>query len=438
MGGYADDLFNIFYRTNAKPMVKEGYECSEAGKMDFLRKYGVVETVEKIKDEEHNACSKAKKTSSMVYRRPGASPLLFGRHLMQSTVFLSLDDISNELPPYKEEVLEIPLEGRLESSYTKLEDAFRDALRHNPKHKGLRSLMLQTLLCYPDHPFGWETLTYKVLNMKTFEVELRSVGKPANLPETTLFPKEKHLIENIREELAEGRRCQVFATFTHSHDVLARLERVLRDAGFRVAVMRSTVPTDKREDWYEKRLREGVEVVVCHPKLVETGLDLISFPSIYFYETGYSLHTLRQASRRSWRIGQRKDVRIKFFTYKDTVQTSCVRLMGKKMLVAMMTEGKFSGEGLQSFNEDDDLVSAMVRELVEKNHVGETADKVWKDLDRERTKYMPARTSEDESASKPAGPVLVYSNPKPPQKEDPEVLWAPPSAMAGVQMSLFG
>jgi hypothetical protein len=52
-------------------------------------------------------------------------------------------------------------------------------------------------------------------------------------------------------------------------------------------------------------LQAGVEVVVCHPKLVETGLDLLAFPTLYFYETGYSLHTLRQASRRSWRIGQR-------------------------------------------------------------------------------------------------------------------------------------
>jgi len=32
-------------------------------------------------------------------------------------------------------------------------------------------------------------------------------------------------------------------------------------------------------------------VVICHPKLVETGLDLLDFPTIIFYESGYSLHT---------------------------------------------------------------------------------------------------------------------------------------------------
>jgi hypothetical protein len=27
------------------------------------------------------------------------------------------------------------------------------------------------------------------------------------------------------------------------------------------------------------------------PKIVETGLDLLDFPTILFHETGYSLHT---------------------------------------------------------------------------------------------------------------------------------------------------
>jgi hypothetical protein len=49
--------------------------------------------------------------------------------------------------------------------------------------------------------------------------------------------------------------------------------------------------------WKSTRAREGkvVHMSVEHPKLVETGLDLLAFPTLYFYETGYSLHTLRQA-----------------------------------------------------------------------------------------------------------------------------------------------
>ena len=86
-------------------------------------------------------------------------------------------------------------------------------------------------------------------------------------------------------------------------------------------------------------------MVVCHPKLVETGLDLLAFPTLYFYQTGYSLHTLRQASRRSWRIGQKLPVRVKFLTYKGTMQETCLRLMGRKMLVALMMEASSRAKG---------------------------------------------------------------------------------------------
>jgi hypothetical protein len=118
-------------------------------------------------------------------------------------------------------------------------------------------------------------------------------------------------------------------------------------------------------------------------------LDLPAFPTLYFYETGYSLHTLRQASRRSWRIGQRFPVWVKFVTYSGTMQETCLRLMGKKMLVALMMEGKFSGEGLQALDTDEDPMSAMARELVEKAGVGESADAVWRDLGHGREKVLP-------------------------------------------------
>jgi hypothetical protein len=140
--------------------------------------------------------------------------------------------------------------------------------------------------------------------------------------------------------------------------------------------------------------------------LVETGLDLLAFPTLYFYETGYSLHTLRQASRRSWRIGQRFPVRVKFVTYSGTMQETCLRLMGKKMLVALMMEGKFSGEGLQALDTDEDLMSAMARELVEKGGVGESADAVWRELDHERDKVLPRPTLAEPLPAEEPAPVL--------------------------------
>jgi len=83
-------------------------------------------------------------------------------------------------------------------------------------------------------------------------------------------------------------------------------------------------------------------------------------------------------------------VKVKFIVSKATTQTTCLRLMRKKMLVALMMEGKFSGEGIHSLESDDDMMSAMARELVERGNVGESAAAVWADLKREREQQMPS------------------------------------------------
>jgi hypothetical protein len=125
----------------------------------------------------------------------------------------------------------------------------------------------------------------------------------------------------------------------------------------------------------------------------EVALDLLSHPSLIFYESGYSLHTLRQASRRSWRIGQWQPVRVYYRHYEETVQTSCLLLMGKKLLVSLAMEGKFSGDGLQALDDGDDMLTAMARELVTERGIGEPADAVWRQIQAEQAKMLPAATA---------------------------------------------
>ena len=405
MGGYADDLFNIFYRMEPRAMVREGFAYGGQGRRDFQEQYGVLETIEKV-EESDNACSRATKKTVRVLRKPGASPLLFGRFLMNTTAFLSLEDISDKLPRYDESVISVDMDEALQQAYEKLEEDIRSAMKAHRGNKSLMSILLNTLLLYPDHPYDFDEIWARARDPQTKEYVKFLVTEPENLTREALYAKERALIADVKEELRQGRRCQVYATYTGEKDVTLRLETVLRQEGIRVAILRSSVPTDKREDWYDRQLKAGVELVICHPKLVETGLDLLAFPTLYFYETGYSLHTLRQASRRSWRIGQRFPVRVKFITYSGTMQETCLRLMGKKMLVALMMEGKFSGEGLQALDTDEDLMSAMARELVEKAGVGETADAVWRELDHEREKVQPRPAAAEPEPEEEPAPVL--------------------------------
>jgi superfamily II DNA or RNA helicase len=412
LGGYADDLFNTLFRLEAKRMKEHGYEWGTTGRSSFIQDYGVLETITKV-EPANNACSKAK-TTSTVRRKPGASPLLFGEFLMQLCAFVFLEDISGELPPYEETYLSVPMDAPMREAYREVEDDMRKALKAHRGNRSVLSTMLNTLLLYPDHPYGIGALYGTEFDPEHKRRVRFVIAEPRDLPEDRIYSKERRLIEEIKKELAEGRRCQVFAVYTQKHDVTARLQRILGNEGLSTAVLRASVDTSKREAWYARQVKEGVQVVICHPKLVETGLDLLDFPTIIFYESGYSLHTLRQASRRSWRIGQRRPVHVKFLCSEGTMQTSCLRLMGKKLLVALTMEGKFAGEGLQSIDEDDDMLSAMARELVERNGIGDTADSVWRALTAEHQKLFPGRShSDDDASSTEMSGILLDTQPEP-------------------------
>jgi hypothetical protein len=80
---------------------------------------------------------------------------------------------------------------------------------------------------------------------------------------------------------------------TQKRDVTRRLESVLSKAGIKAAVLTTQTPPEEREAWYERQLRVGVQAFIGHPRLVQTGLDLMFCPAIIWYQTGYSTFTLR-------------------------------------------------------------------------------------------------------------------------------------------------
>ncbi len=392
LGGYAEEVFNILFRMHPARMVQEGFEYGEAGVRAFTETYGLLEKITVIEPAD-NACSEARVTKR-VRRRPGASPLLFGRFLMSLGAFISLEDISEALPPYREEVVSVEMDPPLKEAYKKLEGDVKKALKEHRGNQSVMSVALNALLLYPDRPFrlgnlfGWEYDT------DTWRRERFLIAETPDLSEDHVYAKERRLVEEVKAELARGRRCQIYAVYTQKRDVTRRLERILTNEGIRVALLTTDVPPETREGWYDRQLRGGVQAVICHPKLVQTGLDLIDFPTILFYETGYSIYVLRQASRRSWRIGQRLPVKVKYLHYAETMQESCLRLMGKKLLVSLAMEGKFSSEGLQAINEDDDILMAMARELVTEKGIGERADAVWATVQKKQEEVLGTRTSD--------------------------------------------
>jgi hypothetical protein len=61
-----------------------------------------------------------------------------------------------------------------------------------------------------------------------------------------------------------------------------------------------------------------------------------------FHQIPLSTFTLRQASRRSWRIGQSEPVRVFYMAYEGTLQSKLLSLMASKITASSALEGSFS------------------------------------------------------------------------------------------------
>ena len=399
LGGYADELFHILYRLDPRMMREEGFDPGEGGMRQFAETYGVLEKITTIEPAD-NACSKAK-TTTVVKRRPGASPLIFGKYLMNMAAFVSLEDISAALPPYTEEIISVEMDPPLREAYQKLEDDISEALRDHHGNSSVISTAMNALLLYPDKPHGLGPL-YGFTTNEDGERERFLISEPTDLDENVVYAKERRLIEECKKEIAAGRLLQVFAVYTQKRDVTRRMQNLLLKEGIRAEVLTADVPPEQREAWYEKKLAQGMQVCICHPKLVQVGLDLLFAKTILFYETGYSTYVLRQASRRSWRIGQKDAIRVGFLVYSGTAQETCLRLMGKKLLVSLAMEGKLDGGGLQAMDEDDDVLTAMARELVTHQGVGEEAAAVWRALQQSRDEHAPSAVAIEAGIAEPA------------------------------------
>lgn len=390
LGGYAEHLRPLLFRLCPSSLIEEGLAWQAV--TAFNERYGRLETI--VKEREGGGSSNRQSRggkSTTVLVRPGVMPSLFGRHLLGNAVFLSLAEVADQLPPLDERAEAVGFGSSLDRHYRLLELAWKSAIKERLMEKGPRSLqcllgpMLSSLLLYPDHPFGWEKIGYTNPDTGKFVV----VHEPTNLQSNRPLPKEERLIEIVRAKRRLWRQVWIYATYNGAMDVQGRIVRLLTEAGFKVGDLRASVPLAERERWIADHAPQ-CEVIVSHPKLVETGLDFFdgkrsyNFPSIVWYETGYNLFTLRQASRRAWRIGQPEPCDVTYLYYDDSMQSRAMALMGKKLAAAQAIDGKFSSEGLAALAEDESLELAIARSL---------ADQIDVDAGREWAKIAsPAGT----------------------------------------------
>ncbi len=424
MGGYASTLFHLLYRFS--PEIRSEFGRSEESK--WVQRYGFLEqSVRHDRDldepTEDGSVSRRKSYRNQTKERTGLAPgALF--HIIGHSLFLKLSDVASGLPPYEEQIQvarlddEPNLHGFSQASAyqhlaLQLKRALLVALERGSQR--LLSTYLQSLLAYPEGCTRGET----VFDPDSGEV----IVQLPPLDEERVYPKEQQLIDLVAQERLAGRRVLVYATHTGTRDITGRLSAMLERHGFRAAVMKADrVEPKQREAWVAQRVEEGIDVLICHPRLVQTGLDLIAFETVCWYETDYSVYTMRQASRRSWRIGQTRPVKVVFMAYRSTLQADALKLVAQKLQSSLAVEGELPEDGLAGYGDTgDDLMMALARKLVagetddapvedifrQAQEIAAQADQLLVDADWERLEPQPAPIVALPSGTEPAAGALV-------------------------------
>jgi superfamily II DNA or RNA helicase len=334
INGYSSGIFHLLYRISSDLMIRDNKRYEKP--LDFNAEYGVTESVYELVSPDYNANRRTVRRKIRERQLPGVSPLVYSRFLMENAAFLSLNDMGKDLPEYEEIPIQLKMNSDVSLEYRRLEKQFIHILKYQKDiAKKILSVYLNLLTVYPDQPYGYESVKHP------------KDGSDLIIPEDTscieeLHEKDHHVLDIVKRKTHEGERVLIYTSWTRI-DTQTKLTKLLTEQGYRVAVLTAAVSPKKREEWVEKQVRNGVQVLICNPSLVKTGLDLNDFTAIVYYNISYDLFTLRQSSRRSWRINQRAPrIEVYFFYYKGTMQHRAIRLMASKLAVAGVIEGNLT------------------------------------------------------------------------------------------------
>ena len=381
MNGKASGVFTRAF--HASPEVRRRFRYDE--RTEFVNTYGVHERVTRLvreKDEAGRYTGRMRKVTSS-REAPGVQPHLT-LLMVPHTISTMIGDLGAPLPPRLEVCDKFPAKPRCPNDpFADVVAAYRCLSDFNTRaHPRARPSKFQACLAYLNAPWNTECITETVYDKATGRVErddqgnrkvqvLLEVEPTWDLHDDQLLPKEEQLLTELERALTKGHGISVMIAHV-KRGLQDRLTWLIQRHLGRPAVRYCTAPAQRRERWYAHCVRDGVRVIISHPGKLETGLDLIHYPRIYFYQPVTNLYTMIQAKGRAWRLGQEWPCETHFWYYQDTEEHALLQLQADKMIADNLLRGGELAGGLMNMGHQLASVEATRAALREGNlrHLG--------------------------------------------------------------------
>lgn len=342
MNGYPKSRFHMDFALFPHILKHHGFNHNDVDK--YQKTFGVTEEINKFKVVD----GKEKKLTPVVRNKPGISPIIFALFMQRVSVFIHLTDLNFDLPNLSYEQIEVPLSSKLKAE----QEEFSSKLRALAREDEIDFVSaIQTNVTFLDMP----QKEHEIYNRDKSSIVYTST--PVEKEEDAKLNALMNYLDNEINVL--NRKTMVYTQWV-GDGINEYLHKAISEK-FNVTLLSNTtdyslscdgtrvkVKKEYRMDFIKSELAKGTQCLIVSPSLVKTGLNLIEFPTIIYYQLGYQVYTLRQADKRSHRIGQTQDCKIVYMYYKGTFQNDIARIMSTKIFASQAIEGKMDAAGLEA------------------------------------------------------------------------------------------
>ncbi len=202
---------------------------------------------------------------------------------------------------------------------------------------------------------SWKQYGSSMQNMK---IGGNQLSKMMEMKQFCSHHKISRIIEYVREflESSEDRKIIIFSQFIHT-------QRKLRDAfpGQTVSILGENSDIERQEAVDRFQSDPKIRVFVGSTIAAGIGITLTAADTVCFADLMWSPSDHLQAEDRAYRIGQKNNVQVNYFVFKDTIEEMIWKTLSKKLGVIMQAlDGKRQEKSL-----NEDVVKTVFNEILE-------------------------------------------------------------------------